>query len=259
MRVTSILFLLSATVGCTDAENTNTNEEGEVSSYSLSILSPEQDAQFEPGELVTLSVAVVSNTGDSISLEQVTWETGDWLANGNNLSVTDLPEGSRSLNVTAVAMGDSFSGSVDIHIGDDGSGDTGDPGGTGDFSGVVEALIQLQLKASSGGTTYEDPCEGWVDFNIEDGVLYGEGSCRAFGEDWDFGMEGNETGSTLSGSLTMEFEDVEPEPTAFTGSRDELDHIALEFSGTHHPGEVSGVAIEYLTITGTITADPELD
>ena len=112
MRVTSILFLLSATVGCTDAENTNKNEQGEVGSYSLSILSPEQDAQFEPGELVTLSVAVVSSTGDSMSLEQVSWETGDWLANGNNLSVSDLPEGSRSLNVTAVAMGDSFSGSV---------------------------------------------------------------------------------------------------------------------------------------------------
>ena len=57
----------------------------------------------------------------------------------------------------------------------------------------------------------------------------------------------------------MEFEEADPEPTAFTGTRDALDHIAIELQGTHYPGEVSGVAIEYLEIQVTIQADPVAD
>jgi len=259
MRALSILFLLSSgtLAACKSGEGDVETDPGEVNSYSLSILSPVQDAQFEPGELINLSVAVISSTGESASLDQVSWETGDWLANGNNLEVSDLPEGSRSLNVLAVALGESFTGSVDVHIGD--SEDTGDPTVSGDFSGVVEAEIVLKLEASSGGTTYDDPCEGWVDFSIEDEILSGEGSCRAFGEDWDFTMEGVDTDGVLTGSLSMEFDEAKPEPTEFSGTRDKLDHSVLEFSGTHYPGEVSGVAIEHLSIAGSITADPELD
>ena len=112
------------------------------------------------------------------------------------------------------------------------------------------------MDASSGGTQYEDPCEGWVEINIESELMSGEGSCRAFGEDWDVDISGSETGGEISGELTLYFKEAEPEPTVFTGTRDALDHIVLEFDDTHYPGEVSGVSIEYLTITGSITADP---
>jgi hypothetical protein len=259
MRKPSILLIFppALVLGCSEADSEQKSEEGEVQRYSLDILSPEQDSSFESGDLITLSVAVTTDNGDAASLDQVSWETGDWLANGNNLSVSDLPDGSRSLNVTAVAMGEIFTGSVDIHIGDE-SGDTGDTGDTdADFSGVIEATILLKLDASSGGTTYEDPCEGWVELNIEADVLVGEGSCRAFGEDWDFDISGSEDAGMLTGELNMHFDEAEPEPTLFTGTRDELDHLVLEFSGSHYPGEVSGVSIEYLTISGSITADPE--
>ncbi len=258
MSRTAIL-LIPVSLGlfaCKDDEAKGKKQQGTVTAYSLSVLSPEQDAQYEIGELVTLSVAVASDSGEELSLDEVSWTTGDWLANGNNLSVSDLPDGSRSLNVTAVAAGDSYTGSVDIHIGDYGTGDTGESGSTEDFEGVIEASIILKLEA---GTTYDDPCEGWADFSTEEIQMLGAGSCRAFGEDWDFEISGTDKDGVLAGNLSMQFDDVEPEPTPFTGTRDELGHVTIDFSGTHYPGEVSGVAIEYLTISGTITADPATD
>ena len=206
-----------------------------------SIVSPEPDAEYEEGELVSLEAAVISTSGVSVAIDQVSWQTGDWLANGNNLSVADIPEGSRALTVTAVAMGETFTDSIDIHIGAN-EDDTDEDRTEGDYSGVVEANITLKLAAAGGGTTYQDPCEGWVEFNIDASKLGGEGSCRAFGEDWVFAIQGSDSDGVLDGSLSMGFqeEDIQTEPTPFDGTRDKMGHIDIQFDGLHYPGKVSG-------------------
>ena len=256
-----LLFSWTAFIlGCTEDIDSTENGIVEDETYSFSILSPEADAEYEEGELISLVVEVVNSSGASVTIDQVSWQTGDWIANGNNLTVTDLPEGSRALTVIAVAQGETFSDSVDIHIGSM-PDQTDDDRINGDYSGVVEADITLKLAASSGGTTYEDPCEGWVEFNIDASFLTGEGSCRAFGEDWVFAIQGTDVDGILEGSLSMEFpeEDIQTEPTDFNGTRDKLGHVDIQFDGLHYPGEVSGVHIEYIDLSGSIIADPSLD
>ena len=118
--ISHILYLSLCTtiVACGSADKDDSSEIETDEIYSLNIVSPASDASYASGELVGLSVAVESNSGTIATLDQVIWETGDWTASGNNLNVSDLPDGSRSLSVTVASMGETFSGAVDIHIGD---------------------------------------------------------------------------------------------------------------------------------------------
>ena len=211
---------------------------------TLKILSPEPGAEYQAGDIVLLSARARDVDGNTLVIEAATWAVGDWNVAGNDVSVDDLPEGDLDLQLSAVVNGQTLSSSVAFTVAEE---VVVDPGEDIDYEGIIAAHVYY---AGAYGQ-FDDPCDGWMAFTLfTDDTMSGVGSCRAFGEDWEFAVEGTRAEGTVSGDLSMSFEKATI-PTQFTGTIDAKDHVEGAFSEEFVPAEG-----EWLKVEGTFSADP---
>lgn len=254
MRIASLVVVLSACGGGT--LNTSTDSEpatsptvptdptggqppGQQDELYLSITSPANDSVLQEGQEVTLSAAATDETG-ATTQATLQWSAPGWSAQGNDLTVTDLPAGAYDLEVTATSGSLTATDAVSIEVAT----------GPVDYEGELDMLAVLDLGFWG---EYDAPCEhDYLLFTIDTGVLIGEGACTVDSgvsvDTFVFVLDGTSDGKSVSGTMVSDL--AEGEALTFTGTIDAAGHIEASYDETWESSDGS------LQLVGTFWADP---
>ena len=210
-----VLFL-SGLLGCGgETDDVSGDSAAPIGILVADIQSPLDGATVTEGDEVFLQVQVGYEDGDSVEADSVAWsvEGGSWSADGNGLSVTDLPVG--ALQLLAVVEVDRFVLSDTVSLTVEQKAD--DPPLT--LSGNLDAAVKI---TDSNGIPYSDDCDGVVEFQLDGSELTGTGDCSAFNEDLSFLITGEVNQGQVTGEMGVSGGE---ENVPFTGQWDEANEV----------------------------------
>lgn len=107
-----VALVALASIGCGDKDGGDSG----TSTVVLSIVSPDDGAFLDEGAEVFLDVEARDESGAELPVTDVSWEADGWSAEGDEITVSDLPVGEFELRATGVNDAKTLSASIEVYV-----------------------------------------------------------------------------------------------------------------------------------------------
>jgi len=173
------VFFLTGLLACGgETDGVSGDSAGPIGILVVHIQSPLDGATVTQGDEVFLQLEAGYEGGETVTADSVVWsiEGGSWSAEGNGLSVTDLPVGALQLVADAEVGRFVLSDAVSLTVEEEEEDPVEDP--VEDPPLELSGNLDSKVKVWDGeGNAFNDVCKGSIAFVLDQSDLTGGSTC----------------------------------------------------------------------------------